>query len=203
MRRLAAPILLLYAGSVLGQGILGYQDRYHPAYSTTGMVAAQNDVAAEVGAAVLADGGNAVDAAVAVGFALAVTLPRAGNIGGGGFMLVYDADTKETTAIDYREMAPLGATRDMFLDAAGNVVKERPRTTHLASAVPGTVAGLHAAHQKFGRLPWKRLVQPAVRLARDGIVVSHDLATKLVQAQDKLCACLLYTSDAADDYFWV
>lgn len=187
MRRVAAPILLLFATSVCAQGILGYQDRYHPVFSTTGMVAAQNDTAAKVGAAVLADGGNAVDAAVAVGFALAVTLPRAGNIGGGGFMLVYDADSKETTAIDYREMAPLGATRDMFLDENGNAVKERPRITHLASAVPGTVAGLHAAHKKFGSLPWRRLVTPAVELARDGIIVSHDLSTKLIQAKGKLC----------------
>ena len=187
MRRLTIPIILLYATSVGAQGILGYQDRYHPEYSTTGMVAAQNDQAAEIGAAVLADGGNAVDAAVAVGFALAVTLPRAGNIGGGGFMIVYDAESKETTAIDYREMAPLGATRDMFLDEDGNMVRERPRITHLASGVPGTVAGLHAAHRKFGRLPWKRLVTPAVELARDGIIVSHDLSTKLMQAKDKLC----------------
>ena len=187
MRRLAVPVLLLCATTACAQGILGYNDRYHPRYSTTGMVAAQNQVAAEVGAAVLADGGNAVDAAVAVGFALAVTLPRAGNIGGGGFMIVYDAETGETAAIDYRETAPFGATRDMFLDANGDVVKERSRITHLATAVPGTVAGLHAAHEKFGRLPWQRLVMPAVRLARDGIIVSHDLSTKLVQARDKLC----------------
>ena len=172
---------------VTAQSILGYENRYHPEYSTTGMVAAQNEMAAHVGAMALADGGNAVDAAVAVGFALAVTLPRAGNIGGGGFMLVYDAESKSTTAIDYREMAPLGATRDMFLDEDGNFVKERPRITHLASGVPGTVAGLYAAHQKFGRLPWKRLVQPAVELARDGIVVSHDLATKLESVKEKLC----------------
>jgi gamma-glutamyltranspeptidase/glutathione hydrolase len=87
-------------------------------YSTTGIVTAQNSIAAEIGAQVLAEGGNAVDAAVAVGFSLAVALPRAGNIGGGGFMLVYDAESGATTAIDYREMAPPGATRDMFLDEA-------------------------------------------------------------------------------------
>ena len=187
MRRLVTPAFLLCATSVCAQGILGYQDRYHPEYSTTGMVAAQNDQAAEIGAAVLADGGNAVDAAIAVGFALAVTLPRAGNIGGGGFMLVYDADTNKTTSIDYRETAPLRAKRDMFLDEKGNFIRERPRITHLASGVPGTVAGLYAAHQKFGSLPWKRLVMPAVGLARDGIIVSHDLATKLEQVKDKLC----------------
>ena len=113
MRRL---ILLLFTlQSVLvfapvgAQGIVDYRSAHHPVYGKHGMVAAQNLLAAEIGADVLADGGNAVDAAVAVGFALAVALPRAGNIGGGGFMLVYDADSGETMAIDYREMAPLGA----------------------------------------------------------------------------------------------
>ena len=170
-----------------GQALVSYRAIHHPEYSRNGMVAAQNRIPAEIGAAVLADGGNAVDAAVAVGFALAVTLPRAGNIGGGGFMLVYDAESGETTAIDYREMAPLGATRDMFLDADGNADPSLSRDSHLASGVPGTVAGLYFAHQEFGRLPWARLVQPAVELARDGIVVTHDLATQLKRRQPRLC----------------
>jgi gamma-glutamyltranspeptidase/glutathione hydrolase len=118
-------IIVVLQVSVFGalanaQAIVAYRSVHHPVYSQTGMVAAQNRIPAEIGSQVLADGGNAVDAAVAVGFALAVTLPRAGNIGGGGFMLVYDAESDTTTAIDYREMAPLGATRDMFLDADGN-----------------------------------------------------------------------------------
>jgi gamma-glutamyltranspeptidase/glutathione hydrolase len=151
------------------------------------MVAAQNRVPAEIGAQVLAEGGNAVDAAVATGFALAVTLPRAGNIGGGGFMLVYDAESDKTIAIDYRETAPLGATRDMFLDAKGDADPVLSRDSHKASAVPGTVAGLFLAHQKFGKLPWKRLVQPAADLAREGIIVTYDLAAKLKAYQPRLC----------------
>ena len=152
------------------------------------MVAAQNRIPAEIGAQYLADGGNAVDAAVAVGFALAVTIPRAGNIGGGGFMLVYDAESGETTAIDYREMAPLGATRDMFLDAEGNPDPSLSRDSHLASGVPGTVAGLYFAHQEFGRLPWEQSAYSRpLTLARDGIVVTHDLATQLKRRQSRLC----------------
>lgn len=191
MRRL---ILLLFVLQPLfgltpagAQGIVSYRALHHPVYGRTGMVAAQNMVATQIGVAVLADGGNAVDAAVAVGFALAVTLPRAGNIGGGGFMLVYDADADSTTAIDYREMAPLSATRDMFLDAEGNADPELSRNSHKASAVPGTVSGLYYAHKRFGKLPWERLVQPAADLARDGIVVSNDLATKLAGSQQRMC----------------
>jgi len=170
-----------------GEPVVRYGSLRHPVYSRTGMVAAQNDVAAAVGAQVLADGGNAVDAAVAVGFALAVTLPRAGNLGGGGFMLVHDAESGDTTAIDYREMAPPAATRDMFLDENGNADPQVSRYSHKASGVPGTVAGLNYAHQEFGRLPWKRLVQPAIDLARDGIIVTRDLATLLGRRQERMC----------------
>lgn len=179
--------MLLASSMASGQALVSYRATHHPEYSRNGMVAAQNRIPAEIGAAVLADGGNAVDAAVAVGFALAVTIPRAGNIGGGGFMLVYDAESGETTAIDYREMAPLGATRDMFLDADGNPDPGLSRDSHLASGVPGTVAGLHFAHQEFGRLPWESVVQPSVDLARDGIIVTHDLATQLKRRQSRLC----------------
>jgi gamma-glutamyltranspeptidase/glutathione hydrolase len=169
------------------QPLVAYDDLHHPEYSLTGMVASQSRSAAEIGAQVLADGGNAVDAAVAVGFSLAVTLPRAGNIGGGGFMLVYDASTGRTTSIDYRETAPPAAHRDMFLDADGNVDPQLSRRSHKAAGVPGTVAGLYLAHQKFGRLPWRRLVQPAVDLARGGIVVSYDLARWLESRQAQMC----------------
>jgi len=158
-----------------------------PALSTTGMVAARNSVAAEVGAQVLADGGSAVDAAVAVGFSLAVVLPQAGNIGGGGFMLVYDADSAATTAIDYREMAPPAATRDMFLDENGDADPRLSRSSHISAGVPGTVAGMYLAHQEFGRLPWDRLLQPAIKLAREGIVVRPDLATSLASRRERMC----------------
>jgi gamma-glutamyltranspeptidase/glutathione hydrolase len=171
----------------MAQGIIQYSDVNHPVYGRSGMVAAQHLIAAEIGADVLEEGGNAVDAAVATGFALAVTLPRAGNIGGGGFMLVFDAETGDTKAIDYREMAPLRATRDMYLDENGDANPELSRNSHLASGVPGTVAGFWEAHSQFGRLPWARLVQPAVDLARDGIFVTHDLAKQLKRRQERNC----------------
>lgn len=191
MRRILLLIIALQtscaAAQDVEQAVVRYTDLRHPVYSSTGMVAAQSKTAAEVGARVLADGGNAVDAAVAVGFSLAVTLPRAGNLGGGGFMLVHDADSDLTTAIDYREMAPPAARRDMFLDAHGNADPELSRFSHKAAGVPGTVAGLYLAHQKFGRLPWNRLVQPAADLAREGIVVTRDLANLLASRKERMC----------------
>jgi len=177
--------------------IVTYPARHHPVPDGGGMVASQNAIASRVGAEVLADGGNAVDAAVAVGFALAVTLPRAGNLGGGGFMLVHSAGSGETVALDYREMAPPRATRDMYLDANGNVDSRRSRFTHLASGVPGTVAGLHAAHERFGSLPWRRLLAPAIALAADGFIVSHDLANLLAARRERLQA-----NPASREYFY-
>ncbi len=170
------------------QPVIRYGDLTHPVFGPAGMVAAQNRLAASVGADILSAGGTAVDAAVAVSFALAVTLPRAGNIGGGGFMLIHDAKSGETSSIDYREMAPPKATRDMFLDADGNVDNARARFSHLSSGVPGTVAGLWEAHQRYGRLEWKRLLEPAIGLARDGIPVSYDMASVLAARQERLCA---------------
>ena len=149
--------------------VIRYDDLQHPVLGASGMVAAQNRLAAETGAQILADGGNAIDAAVATGFSLAVTLPRAGNLGGGGFMLIHDAANDENIAIDYREMAPQKATRDMYLDANGDVDTNRSRFSHLAAGVPGSVSGLYTAHKKFGRLPWKKLLQPAIRQAREGV----------------------------------
>ena len=191
MRRLLALLIVLPAASAVAQvsldPVVGFGSIRHPVYSTTGMVAAQSKIAAEIGAQVLADGGNAVDAAVAVGFSMAVTLPRAGNIGGGGFMLVHDAGSGQTTAIDYREMAPPAAHRDMFLDANGDVDPRISRYSHKAAGVPGTVAGLFLAHEKFGHLSWQRLVQPAIDLARNGIIVTHDLAAQLKRRQERMC----------------
>jgi len=176
--------------------VIRYDDLQHPVLGASGMVAAQNRLAAETGAQILADGGNAVDAAIATGFSLAVTLPRAGNLGGGGFMLIHDAANDENIAIDYREMAPQKATRDMYLDENGDVDTKRSRFSHLAAGVPGTVSGFYTAHKKFGRLPWKKLLQPAIRQAREGIVVSYDLANFLRTRQSYLCrnetACAYY-----------
>ena len=177
--------------------VIRYDELQHPVLGASGMVAAQNRLAAETGAQILADGGNAVDAAVATGFSLAVTLPRAGNLGGGGFMLIHDAANDENIAIDYREMAPQKATRDMYLDANGDVDTNRSRFSHLAAGVPGSVSGLYTAHKKFGRLPWKKLLQPAIRQAREGIVVSYDLAAYLRARKAYLCR-----NEAACAYFY-
>jgi gamma-glutamyltranspeptidase/glutathione hydrolase len=172
MRKLTCLVvgLLLPLASAYPQApdapIVRYDDLHHPVFGAAGMVASQNALASEAGAQVLADGGNAIDAAVAVGFALAVTLPRAGNLGGGGLR---------------------GASRDMFLDADGNVDKDRARFSHLSAGVPGTVAGLWRAHQDYGRLPWRRVVEPAITLARDGMVMTYDLAGLLAARKERLC----------------
>jgi len=137
-------------------------------------VVSDHVLASEAGAEIMRAGGNAIDAAVAAGFALAVTLPAAGNLGGGGF-LVFRSAKGESATIDYREVAPLAATRNMYLDRSGNVT-DRSLTGHLASGVPGTPAGLWAAHQKWGKLSWKKCLAPAIRLASGGFRLNADLA---------------------------
>ncbi len=151
----------------------------HPQSARGGMVATQEASATSIGVDILRRGGNAVDAAVAVGFALAVTLPRAGNLGGGGFMLVHHASTQRTVAIDYREMAPASASRKMYLDGEGNVDKRRARYTHLSVGVPGTVSGLLTALERFGSLSRAEVMAPAIALAKHGVVVSPYLAEGL------------------------
>jgi gamma-glutamyltranspeptidase / glutathione hydrolase len=141
------------------------------------MIVAQEPLAVDVGLGVLRKGGNAVDAAVAVGFALAVTHPQAGNIGGGGFMLVRFADGR-STFLDFRERAPGKATRTMYQDEAGNVTRKSVEGW-TSAGVPGTVRGFEYAHQKFGSQRWAELVNPAVALARDGFPVSYGLAESL------------------------
>src|SRR5688572_12794101 len=128
-----------------------------PVLASQGMVVTTDRIASEVGAEILRRGGNAVDAAIAVHFALAVVNPEAGNIGGGGFMVVRLADGT-TASLDFREMAPMAATRDMFLDSAGNVT-DRSLLGHLATGVPGSVMGMWEAHRRFGSRPWAELVQ--------------------------------------------
>ncbi len=184
----AALALAFLAPSAGAQdaAILSGRDIVHPVFADNGMVASQEAVATRVGVEVLRAGGNAVDAAAAVGFALAVTLPRAGNLGGGGFMLIHLAESGETVALDYRETAPAGATRDMYLDAEGEVDKERARFSHLSVGVPGTVAGLALAVERYGRLPLAQVLAPAIRLAEEGIVVTRDLARSLEQRRERL-----------------
>ena len=152
-------------------------------YADDGLVATTDRVASEIGAEILRRGGNAVDAAIAVHFALAVVTPEAGNIGGGGFMIVRMADG-EAAALDYREKAPLAATRDMFLDDRGQLT-DRSRVGHLASGVPGSVAGMWEAHERFGSVSWAELVEPSVHLA-EGIVVHERLARSLAAHQTRL-----------------
>src|SRR5229473_2360903 len=153
-----------------------------------GMVVAQEGRASRIGADVLRNGGNAVDAAVATGFALAVSYPRAGNIGGGGYMLIHLAARNVDAAIDYRETAPAAITRDAFLDEKGGADPAKSRDSALAIGVPGTVAGLALAHARYGsgKFTLAELIAPAIRLARDGFPVEDDVADSLPRAQARL-----------------
>jgi gamma-glutamyltranspeptidase/glutathione hydrolase len=153
-----------------------------------GMVVAQEARAARVGVEILQKGGNAVDAAVATGFAMAVTYPRAGNIGGGGYMVIHLAERNVDTAIDYRETAPAAATRDMFLDDRGEADPRKSRDSALGIGVPGTVAGLALAHAKYGsgKFTLAQLLAPAIAMARDGIPFEDDIADSMPRAQSRL-----------------
>eukprot|EP01022_Parablepharisma_sp_SALTPOND_P015179 TRINITY_DN2121_c0_g1_i1.p5 TRINITY_DN2121_c0_g1~~TRINITY_DN2121_c0_g1_i1.p5 ORF type:complete len:587 (-),score=258.57 TRINITY_DN2121_c0_g1_i1:13143-14903(-) len=161
-------------------------DIISPVHTTHGMVATEQELATKVGVDILKKGGNAVDAGVAVGFALAVVLPNAGNIGGGGFMMIHDAKTGKNVALDFREMAPQRATRNMYLDDKGNVVPGRSLYTHLAVGVPGTVAGLSHALAKYGTMSLAQVIQPAIALAEKGYPVSRSLAQILAAERDHL-----------------
>src|SRR3954469_2839034 len=149
---------------------------FHPVPAEFGMVVAQEKLAARIGADILRRGGNAVDAAVATGFALAVTYPRAGNIGGGGFMIIHSADRNEDIAIDYRETAPAATTRDIFLGADGKPDIAKSRDSALGIGVPGTVAGLSVALDKYGsgKFSLADLVKPGIALAANGTVITDD-----------------------------
>jgi gamma-glutamyltranspeptidase/glutathione hydrolase len=157
-----------------------------PVMAKNGMVVAQDRLSAQVGAAILARGGNAVDAAVATGFAMAVTYPRAGNIGGGGFMVIHNATTRDAITIDYRETAPAAASRDMFLGSDGKPDPAKSRNSPLGVGVPGTVAGLALAHEKYGsgKFMLSELIAPAIALARNGFAVADDTADSLPAARE-------------------
>ena len=167
MMRTAARFVLLAALLLLGASHAWAQSGRTPAPARQAMVVTSHHLASEIGADVMRRGGNAVDAAVATAFALAVTYPSAGNIGGGGF-LVYHGGDGEVTAFNFREKAPLAAHETMFLDEDGEIRDNSNHDGPLAVGVPGTVAGLYLAHQRLGSLPWEDLVEPAVRLAEDG-----------------------------------
>jgi gamma-glutamyltranspeptidase / glutathione hydrolase len=158
---------------------------FNPVAGRHGMVASSEPLSSEVGVQILREGGNAVDAAVAVGFALAVTHPMAGNIGGGGFMLIRLA-SGEAVVVDYREAAPAAASRNMYVDSNGELIPHASTVGALSGGVPGTVAGLALAEEKYGKLGLARVIAPAVHLARDGFVVSYSLSESLRQDGDRL-----------------
>lgn len=196
-RRIAFPVIasLLFSVACAGRTAVTtpttfasswrFTGRAKVAEGSHGMVTSGSAVASDVGRDVLKAGGNAVDAAVAVGFALAVTHAEAGNIGGGGFMMIRMRDGT-TYALDYRETAPAKATRDMYLDDKGQPIPEKSVSGHLAAGVPGAVAGLLAAHKKLGKLPLAAVMNPAIRLARDGYVVDSSHSRSLTSAQRRL-----------------
>lgn len=166
--------------------IVDYYDIHHPILGRKGMVVSQSDLASHIGADILRRGGNAVDAAVAVGYALAVVLPRAGNLAGGGFMLVHLQAVNKTIAIDYRETAPMTAFDDMFLDKAGQVLPDKSLTTLSAAGVPGTVAGLSYALEHYGTMSLSDVIAPALLLAKQGIVVTDDMVRILTKSAELL-----------------
>ena len=155
-----------------------------PKHARHAMVVSQHELASKVGADAMKRGGNAVDAAVATGFALAVVHPQAGNIGGGGFMLVRFADG-DAHFVDYREKAPAAATRNMYVDAQGNIIPKLSLVGYKAVAVPGSVAGMYYAHKKWGKLKWATLLAPAIRLARAGFALSYEDCEDLLDPDDK------------------
>ena len=174
------------------QSYIDYLSPYHPTISNSGMVVSQNNLSSDIGIEILNKGGNAVDAAVAVGFSLAVTLPRAGNLGGGGFMLVYLKEKDEIFYIDYRSKSPLNASIDNIFNLNGKNISpidfsddmyDKTRYGYKAPAIPGTVAGLLEAHEKFGSLPLETVLAPAIRQANQGILVSYDLEKAIDDTQ--------------------
>lgn len=166
--------------------IIDYGSRFLPQVARQAMVVGPERLAAEIGLDILREGGNAVDAAVATGFALAVSYPRAGNLGGGGFMLIHLDEEDRQTFIDYRETAPAAATRDLFLDEQGEIDRQRSYFSHLSSGVPGTVAGLILAQKRYGTLPLPRVLAPAIALAEEGLEVSWALQFEIAARAEQL-----------------
>ncbi|MGL5047230.1 MAG: gamma-glutamyltransferase [Shewanella sp.] len=174
-----------------------------PVWAKHGMVASQETLASRTGVEILKQGGNAVDAAVAVAFSLAVTLPRAGNIGGGGFMLVHIAKENKTIAIDYREVAPSKAKKNIFLDENGDAVEKLSREHGLAVGVPGTVMGMSLALEKYGTMTLAQVTAPAIKMAQEGISVTPDLGQSLASLKRRMTqwpttAAIFYKADGSD-----
>ncbi|WMS87709.1 gamma-glutamyltransferase [Pleionea litopenaei] len=179
-------IALCCVNAIANDALIEWESIHQPIRSDGGMVASQEFRASKVAADILAQGGNAIDAAVALGFAEAVTLPKAGNIGGGGFMLIYLAKEDRFIAIDYREMAPSKASASMFLDENGNVDKNSARYSTKSSGVPGTVAGLLHALENYGSFKREQVLQPAIDLAKDGITADYPFLDSLEARKTRL-----------------
>ena len=159
--------------------VLNKESITHPEVGLEGMVVTQHYLASEVGVAILNKGGNAYDATIAVAFALAVVLPRAGNIGGGGFTVLYNSSDESFQSLDYREKAPLAASKNMYLDKNGDVISNLSTLGYKAIAVPGTVDGMWELHKKYGSMDWKELIVPSIKLAKEGFKVSPLMADTL------------------------
>jgi gamma-glutamyltranspeptidase / glutathione hydrolase len=171
-------MIILFSGCVTPENKKAEIFEGHHIVTDSGIVVSAHTESSRIGVAILRKGGNAVDAAVATEFALAVCYPEAGNIGGGGFMIIREADGR-TDMVDYREKAPMLASRDMYLDASGNIVDGLSTVTHIASGVPGTVDGMINVHSKYGLLPFREVIQPAIDLARKGFPVTEGQAADL------------------------
>ena len=190
MRYLILSFLLIVNTVDAQQSYIDYRSPFHPVVSSEGMVVSQSYLSSDIGVEILNKGGNAVDAAVAVGFSLAITLPRAGNIGGGGFMLVYLKEQEEIFFIDYRGKSPLNSNiKDLFNTNLPKDYKKtdfnKSRFGYKASTVPGTVAGLIDAHTNFGKLPLAEVLEPVIKQAEEGIIVSYDLS-KAIESSKQL-----------------
>ena len=191
---LLGSLLIFSSFNFSQQSYIDYLSPYHPVVGSSGMVVTQNHLSTDIGIEILNQGGNAIDAAVAVGFSLAITLPRAGNLGGGGFMLVYIKEKNEIFYIDYRSKSPLNASIDSIFELSGKKIKpsqfedemyDKTKYGYKAPAIPGTVAGLLEAHKNFGKLPLEEVLAPAIRQAKNGIKVSYDLE-KAIQDTEQL-----------------
>lgn len=184
MMKRAYSILLIFLLAVTTQVPSRAASR-EPVHARNGIVASTSEIASRIGVEVMKRGGNAIDAAVAVGLALAVAWPSAGNLGGGGFMMIRRANG-DTEVIDYRERAPFAASRDMYLDKEGNVIKDASTVGHKAAGVPGTVAGLSLALKRHGKLSWADVIEPARRLAAEGFIVNYHTARSLKGSSELL-----------------
>jgi len=191
-------LLILAQSSWAQVRYIDYPSPFHPTISNSGMVVSQNQDSSNVGVEILNMGGNAIDAAVAVGFSLAITLPRAGNLGGGGFMLVYLKDVDKTIAVDFRSAAPMGLTNEDFLFLKNNY--DERRYGYKASGVPGTVAGLLQTHARYGKLPLEKILKPIIDQAETGVKVSYDLNQAIGSAeqikQDQESKNIYFENDA-------